>query len=318
MFFFNLSELVWRQINYKTFYCFFKTILIDTYIIFTRYFPNCNKNNLFDICYKKYCVILGKQTDISLDKLPPSPPSTPSTRYRNDYPTEPDQPDEYSYRPDAQTTRQYDQEYERPTEFSEVPEEPTARPDEPTERLEEPQEKPMEFPKNIEEPTEKLEESTERAETPIDRQEEPIEMPEESTEIFKELTERYEEPINENTKLLEEHVEHTEIYEDNLYTTPTYSDIYKSKETNNYNYDEVSSVRPRVYIPPRPVEELTSTPTYSTYKLPVSNTPQYTAQPKSNFTYTKQEVYKSKFYVDNSIQEVSSKINTSMYYLFDI
>lgn len=104
--------------------------------------------------------------------------------------------------------------------------------------------------------------------------------------------------------------------DNNLYIAPTYS--VRSKEintsNNNYKYNEVSSVRPKVNIPPRLIEEFTNAPSYATYKPSVNYTPRIKAIPSKNFTYTKHEVTESKISIDNNILELTSKFNAIMYY----
>lgn len=255
------------------------------------------------------------------------------------HPIEPDQPEQYTdgiiedlttQRTDQEPERPVeppeilDKSQERPTELPETPEAPQESPQNPTEgqrefietteetteRSEEPAERePVEIPeapvKIPEEPTEspkefteRPDEPTERPEEPMEIPEEPIEIPEEPTEILEKQPENPEEPTEKPAEIPEEsqRFDLTEM----PYTsrTPVYNTT-KYKESNEYK-----TIIKSAYIPPRPVEEITSEPPYI---QPMKITP-FRSPPNKTVINRKQEVFKeSHVYIDNDFQQVSRK-----------
>lgn len=254
---------------------------------------------------------------MTLDSYPLTPPPSPSQTPNLDYPTEPERTDDYPDKPEDRFILQVNQTSERPDNSPEIPKksasvipdetkkipgEPIGRSEEPAERSEDSAERPENSKEKTEEPSERPEQSTERPEEPTERPEEPTERPEEFTEGPEEPTETVEES---------QKIDKTDLY---IPKTPDYT--VEFKESNKY--DEVPYKRPTNYIPPPPVEEFTSEPPYSTFKPPMSNVPLRIPLNKT-FTIRKQELTKeSKVYVDSSFQEVSSKFNGNVFYVYDI
>lgn len=254
---------------------------------------------------------------MKLDSYPLTPPQSPSQTPNLDYPTEPERTDDYPDKSKDRFIQRVNQTSASPDNSPELPkgsasvipdetkkilDEPTKRPEEPTERSEDSAERSENTKEKTEESSEGPEKSTERTEEPTERSEEPTERPEEFTEGPEEHTETAEESKK---------IDKTDLYVPRI---PDYT--VELKESNKY--DEVSYKRPENYIPPPPVEEFTSEPPYSTFKPPISNVP-HRIPPNKTFTIRKQEFIKeSKVYVDNSFQEVSSKFNGHLFYVYDI
>jgi len=253
---------------------------------------------------------------------------TPTSQAPYDnYPTEPDQTEQNidgiigyltTQRPGQEPEKSIEPQ-EKPTEILEIPEEPLERWRNPTEgqtqfiertediteRQEEPTEKPEVPAEKPEDPTESPKESTERPdeppetpEDPMEIPEEPIEIPEEPTEILEKQTENPEEPTEKSPELPEEsqRFDLTEMpYTSRIpvYNTTTF------KESNEYK-----TIVKNSYIPPRPVEEITSEPPF---KQPI--TP-FRSQPNKTIINRKKEVFKeSHVYIDSDFQQVTRKLN---------
>jgi len=258
----------------------------------------------------------------SLDSYTPT--SLPS--YDN-HPTEPDQPEQYTDGIiEDLTTQRSDQEPERPiepqekpTEILEIPEEPLERSQNPTEgqtqfiertdditeRREEPTEKPEEPAEKSEDPSESPKEFTERPDEPPEIPEEPMEIPEEPMEIPEEPMEIPEEPTENPEELTEKSPEIPEESQRfDLTEMPYTSRIPVHNTTTFKESNEYKTIIKNSYIPPRPVEEITSEPPF---KQPMQSIP-FRSQPNKTIINRKKEVFKeSHVYIDSDFQQVTRK-----------